>query len=199
MNNRNYTNNCILVDFDNTLFFTDEANNNAYKQAIIYYVPNFDLGIFSGIKRITGKDIKFILNNELNKSVLDKIISHKRMIVNNYIDMNVINKNLYDLLYKLKDDNFIFLVTCGNVERVYSIIKYFNLEFLFSKFIFSKCDDYKYNDIININNSTKVILFEDNINNLIKASDLGAKKEKLFYVNKNKIINIGEVNKFLLD
>lgn len=141
-----------IIDLDNTLVFTDTANNHAYISSFKKYNMNFT----NLPKRIT----KEFLKKNLINNVHDIIVEKENNFIN-CIDMCILNVNL---LHKIKNMKNI-LWTSASPKRVKQIIKYFNLENLFKDIVLSN----KGNPVEDI--SKICIKFDCELSNVIVYED----------------------------
>ncbi|MEE3621925.1 hypothetical protein V2H37_10085, partial [Avibacterium paragallinarum] len=116
MNFRVRKDDILLVDLDNTLVFTDEANNAAYIAAIKYYLPDIE---FSYSGRITRSDLREILSCS-NDSMLSDIIRLKEIVYKKYISKTRLNEKVYNCI-KNHNPELCYLITNAKLERVNSI------------------------------------------------------------------------------
>ncbi|HEA8109242.1 TPA: hypothetical protein RXM75_000001, partial [Campylobacter lari] len=114
---------CILVDFDNTIVYTDEANFLSYKEAFekncnkkfLYYSNNrFDKN-------------ELIKNFCFDKEKINKIINYKNRIYKKYIDYTKVNYELLTFLSNVKIP--IYICTNANCDRVDLLLNYHRLSF----------------------------------------------------------------------
>lgn len=118
-----------LVDLDNTLIFTNAANNAAYLSAAN------SLGfstLFSKHNqfRITRTDL-----TSLSESVQQKIIIQKQKIYHSFLNQTILNEALFQLLKNSNRD--VFLVSNADENRASSLIEYHHLHDLFKEKYFA--------------------------------------------------------------
>lgn len=175
------TNKYIFVDFDNTLFFTNKSNNLAYMKSISKFIPEFNINQVNNIDRIT-KNILQNLLYDYGDEVIQEIILYKKKIISSFNHLNKKNINLIHLLESLCYKNKIFLITCGDINRVLPIIEDNNIKNIFSKMIFSIDEDFKYDLIIHSEIKDKTIVFDDDYEQLTRIYNLGIDSSNLYQV-----------------
>ncbi|MFZ7187206.1 hypothetical protein ACLSY8_04635 [Avibacterium avium] len=158
-------NSILLVDLDNTLVFTDTANNLAYIEAIQCYYPNFQ---FDFSYRITRGNLFYLLKSYSGyENVMHSIIERKEVFYEKYLSTIELNGYIYNIL-KEHDPNRCFIITNAGLRRVISIIDYFGLNDFF-RYIFSIRRD-KYKILFGFNffyeNKDKVFVFENDENEI---------------------------------
>lgn len=123
-----------IFDLDNTLVYTDSANNMAYIEAI-QVVMNISF-INSDIKRITRIELANMLP-ECSQEQLSKIILYKENIYPNYLDQTTLNTNLLKLLVLLHKNRCetILLTECRR-NRAIALCEYHGLMKYFSQYYF---------------------------------------------------------------
>lgn len=159
----------ILTDLDGTLFDTDEANNLAYKQAIVYYAPHLQIPL---VKRIT----KGVVDKHCDDKVLTEKIQKKKIEYNSqFLDHTCLNKELFNLLVSNKNSTKIYLVTKASPERVVQLLDQHNCAKLFDGMFFCKHIHNKYQYALNEINicSKKVLVFEDDLYEIFHANEAG--------------------------
>jgi len=123
-----------IFDLDNTLIYTDIANNMAYKEAI-QVVLNNSL-VTSDIQRITRIELANMLP-ECSQEQLSKIILYKENIFPNYLGQTTLNTNLLKILVLLHINRCetILLTECRR-NRAIALCKYHGLMNYFSQCYF---------------------------------------------------------------
>ena len=159
----------ILTDLDGTLCDTDEANNLAYKQAIGYCAPHLQTPL---VKRIT----KEVVDKHCGDEVLTEKIQKKKIEYNSqFLDHTYLNKELIKFLIISKSTTKVYLVTKASPERVIQLLDHHNCAKLFDKIFFCKDIHNKYQYALNEINicSKKVLVFEDDENEILHANEAG--------------------------
>lgn len=165
----------ILTDLDGTLVDTDEANNLAYKQAIDYYAPHLRIPF---IKRIT----KEVVDKHCADEVLAEKIQKEKVEYNSqFLDHTYLNKELFNLLISNKTTTKVCLVTKASPERVVQLLNHHNCAKLFDSIFFCKHIDNKYQYALNKINmcSKKVLVFEDDENEILHANEAGIQNKNI--------------------
>ncbi len=165
-----------LVDLDNTLIFTDAANNAAYLSAAN------SLGfstLFSKHNqfRITRTDL-----TSLSESVQQKIIIQKQKIYHFFLNQTILNEALFQLLKNSNRD--VFLVSNADENRASSLIEYHHLHDLFKEKIFCPSIPNKYEFSLKRLNllPNSVLIFDDDKLQLQQAAALGLQTPQLYLI-----------------
>ncbi|MCT8673017.1 hypothetical protein KZ349_02880, partial [Glaesserella parasuis] len=148
----------LLVDFDNTLVFTNEANNLAYRRSIEDIAQmkmsdkQYQLVVSSmPDQRITAAGLYEIISEILN-TILDvpKIATYKNKIYPAFISYIQKNDVLIRALENIKSNPeiTIILVTNANPRRVIPILDFFDLENLFERIFYTNNSLDKYSLVI---------------------------------------------------
>ena len=148
---------------------TDEANNLAYKQAIGYCAPHLQTPL---VKRIT----KEVVDKYFDDEVLTEKIQEKKIEYNSqFLGHTYLNKELIKFLIINKSTTKVCLVTKASPERVIQLIDHHNCAKLFDKIFFCKDIHNKYQYALNEINicSKKVLVFEDDENEILHANEAG--------------------------
>ena len=151
-----------IFDLDNTLIYSDAANNLAYKEAV-RNVVNGDLRIDGG--RITRGDIAARFPN-LSAAQLSKIIAAKESLYPQYFDKTLLNPALLSILKHLAaNQKRTILLTYGGKNRALQLLEYYGIGKYFSEKYFkedlSTMSKYKFaTDVLELN-SRKIVLFEN--------------------------------------
>ena len=151
-----------IFDLDNTLIYSDAANNLAYKEAV-RNVVNGDLRIDGG--RITRGDIAARFP-KLSVAQLSKIIAAKESLYPQYFDRTLLNPALLSILKQLAaNQKRTILLTYGGKNRALQLLEYYGIGKYFSekyfKEDFSTMSKYKFaTDVLELN-SRKIVLFEN--------------------------------------
>ena len=110
-----------IFDLDNTLIYSDTANNLAYKDAV-RNVVNGDLQIDGG--RITRGDIAARFP-KLSVAQLSKIIATKESLYPQYFDRTLLNPALLSILKQLAaNQKRTILLTYGGKSRALQLLEY---------------------------------------------------------------------------
>ncbi len=168
----------ILTDLDGTLIDTDQANNLAYRKAIDYYNPDFQIPL---MKRIT----KDILDNYCTDEVLaNKIEKLKIQYNSKYLDYTYLNKELFNVLNSNKEYIRTSLVTKASPERATLLLKHHNCAKLFDGVFFCKHIGNKYRHALKEVSicSKKVLVFEDDQDEIRHANEAGIPKKNIIKI-----------------
>lgn len=180
----------IFVDLDNTLVFTNEANNYAYRKAIEYFENFTGKKIFSftilSLERIT-KDIlfdKLVSSNIISSNDLLLISTKKEEYYHQFLFLTKVNKPLFNhlvLTEKTYENLKIFMVTNSSKYRADLICNYHSIHRIFKNKYFLKSKQ-KYNDVISLLNIDKnrIFIFEDDEEQIKSAIEFGI-PESNFY------------------
>lgn len=165
-----------LVDLDNTLVFTDAANNAAYLSAAD------SLGfptLFPSHSqfRITRADL-----TSLSESDQQKVLSQKQKIYHSFLNQTVLNEPLFKLLKNSNRD--VFLVSNADENRANSLIEYHHLRYLFKEKIFCPAIPNKYEFALKKLNllPDSVLIFDDDELQLQQAATLGLQPSQLYLI-----------------
>ncbi|MFZ7134885.1 hypothetical protein [Avibacterium avium] len=158
-------NDILLVDLDNTLVFTDEANNVAYIEAIRYYLPNFE---FDYSERITREHLPNILNCFSDDRLISNVVALKEMIYEKHLFRTLLNEEVYCCI-KNHNPELCYLITNAKIERVNSILNYYGMKSNFKNIFSIKYN--KYREVFKIPffflNREKIFVFEDSVNEIM--------------------------------
>lgn len=177
----------IFCDMDNTLVYTNYANYIAYKRAIRDVLDeNF---VFNSKLRLTREVIKKLFTN-IDYKQYNAIIKLKEKYYSDYLFLTKLNLNLVNLLKKFKKTSRIVLVSSSRKIRVHQILDYYKLENLFSHIItqddipkgkfFNKYEYALY--VIGVD-SSRVIIYEDDLNQVKSALDFGIPLKNIVNIN----------------
>ena len=165
-----------LVDLDNTLIFTNAANNAAYLSAAN------SLGfptLFSKHNqfRITRADL-----TSLSESMQQKIIIKKQKIYHSFLNQTILNKALFQLLKNSNRD--VFLVSNADENRANSLIEYHHLHDLFKEKIFCPSIPNKYEVALKRLNllPNSVLIVDDDKLQRQQAATLGLQTSQLYLI-----------------
>ncbi|MCF7530590.1 hypothetical protein ACOR62_00035 [Neisseria lisongii] len=193
----------LLIDLDNTLVFTNKANNLAYKTALYrtkygYLIYENLVEEFNGIDhslRITEEKIweayiKYQSNNSIKEHIKQSILSAikiKKEIYAQFLYFTEPNKLIIDFLNNHKKS---ILVTKSSQTRANETLSYYNLSDCFqervfchsSKFKYPYAIDYLYRNSIVLDNFSmnNIYIIDDDLCELENAMAYGIPKEHIF-------------------
>jgi len=149
-----------IIDLDNTLVFTDDLNNKAYKHSLKSH--GFIHPDNSG--RLT-REIIFMNYSITNLELQNKIIYCKQKYFYKNIEETVLNDYLFKLV-KEKNKSDCILWTSATPERADKILTFYNLHHFFESIVFCKKKDIP-NDIKYLcdylsTEKDNLLFFEDN-------------------------------------
>lgn len=185
----------LLVDFDNTLVFTNEANNLAYRRSIEDIAQmkmsnkQYQLVVSSmPDQRITATGLYEIISEILNTSLdVPKIATYKNKIYPAFISYIQKNDVLIRALENIKSNPeiTIILVTNANPRRVIPILDFFGLESLFERIFYTNNSLDKYSLVISQLNlePDNLIIIDDDQNQLDSAKLSGVSDIRLIKIN----------------
>lgn len=119
-----------VFDLDNTLVETNQANNNAYKEAIQAIVGK---EISMGDSRFTRSDLLISLPY-LTETELDAVIKLKESLYVNHLQETRLNNHLFEMLKQLKEsgeETILLTESCEN--RAKQVCDYYFLAPFFNK------------------------------------------------------------------
>jgi len=182
----------LIFDLDGTLINTDKANFLSYQEAI-KNVKNIDLNlIYDDKERFTRDKLNTIIPH-LTVQKFEKIIEMKTSLFQKYLEHTILNTPILEIINKFSKTNQIILATNSHTIKADLLLNYYDLFNLFNKKYYKESyagEDNKYQYIINDLNikSNDIIIFEDNHNEICKASNLGIPSENIINPNiKEKI------------
>lgn len=159
-----------VFDLDNTLVFTDCANNYSYNYALMRK------GLFpiTDCTRITREILKIKYPN-INEVCKQEIIELKRRCFGANLEMSTLNTAIYNILDSNKANDCI-LWTSAEECRVKSILEYYNLSRKFKTIYYSNKLNVSY-DIENICqihqcSPNQLVVFEDNFDVIKRLQQL---------------------------
>ena len=165
--------NILLIDLDNTLIFSDKANNLSYLFALEKL----------GLPTLIDINTRIIKENfsPFSQDTQQKIFKIKQEVYPDFIHETKNNQILVDFLLKVANTKI--LVSHSNPIRAEMLLDYHQLNHLFSHKIFCKNQN-KYELAIgklglNLN---QVLIFDNEPEQLINAKKLGILPENLFYI-----------------
>ncbi|MBV6526224.1 HAD hydrolase-like protein [Ursidibacter maritimus] len=191
----------LLIDFDNTLAFTNEANNLAYLRSIedISQIKVSDEQyqlIVSSMpdRRITKTGFYEIILEILNTGLdVPKIAAYKNKIYPAFMSYIQKNQALIRVLEDIKSNPEIkiILVTNANPRRVIPILDFFNLEGLFDRIFYTNDSLDKYSLVISqLNlNPDDVVIIDDDEHQLNSAKLSGVSGIRLVQINPKEVKN----------
>lgn len=168
----------LIFDLDGTLVNTDEVNFLAYKDAI-QKITNLDLALLhENDERFTREKLYSIIP-DLQSQKYEKIIEMKNSVYQKYLHKSKVNNCILKIIDKFSQTNKIVLATNSHKDRANIILTYHGLINLFDN-IFYK-EDYKKQrnkfehvfSCLNIVDPSLALVFEDDINEILKAKFLG--------------------------
>lgn len=113
-----------IFDMDGTLFNTNDINYCAYKEALNKY--NIDLDYEYYCNYCNGRHYKVfipaLVNNDDQK--MEDIHNIKKSAYSKYLNKVKINKHLFNIIDKIKEEYKIALVTTASKKNVYEILEY---------------------------------------------------------------------------
>ena len=118
-----------VFDFDNTVVFSDAANNAAYNEVL----ELFGLPAIKTTARITRRDV-FERYLDLTEEERVKIVREKQKHYSP--ELTVLNQNIIDLVIKNEPENCV-LWSRADSDRVERILDYHGIRYFFSDVIIS--------------------------------------------------------------
>lgn len=175
-----------VFDLDNTLIETNLANNKSYKEAI-RQVADTDIEI-NPKHRFTREELSSSLK-DLSKEKLSEIINLKEKLYTRYMNVSVLNKDLYTLLRILyTGGNETILLTNSRKKRANELCSYYSLSNYFSsQYFFEDSPQNKYQILSQKGYDLKhIVLFENDPIAIQAAVENGIKQENVIKVQFNK-------------
>lgn len=123
-------NSIILCDMDGTLIDTDQANSDAYKDAVNMVLKRHIECPSSSDDRITRSVLRRLFP-AMDASVFQKIVQIKGALFPSHLHKTKVNRLLLEQLKKYRNVCPIYLVTKCNDRRVDQLLKYHKLYGLF--------------------------------------------------------------------
>lgn len=148
-----------ILDMDETLIFSNEANFFSYKKAFeLVLKENFILEYDNS--RLNSKNLKKFFPN-LTQKQLVQIKKEKMRLYPRYLSYTKINQRLLDEILKQSKTHKVFLCTDAAKWRVQMLIKYHHLDFLSEIYCNKKGN--KFLNLLNhyTLNPKDLIVFED--------------------------------------
>ena len=128
-----------IFDMDNTLVYTDEANNEAYNTAL----EKMGMVPLRGEMRIT-REIVLNAYPMLTAEEIKRIVETKKSCY--CVEKTYVNEELLQYVRGRERENC-FIWSCANRERAFSLMDYHGMDGLFSNIYFSPkadiCREYK--------------------------------------------------------
>ena len=170
----------LVVDLDQTLIFTNEANLLSYAEAIenILGIDFATLSFYTLNRRFTFDSIKEILPS-IQKDKLELIKAEKIKNYKKYLKNTQINKEVIQCVLEFYNKNKIILLTNASKHRIRMLLKFYNLDFF--SHIFFNTNGNKYRNLIKFFklDAEKLIIFEDDKNEIKNALSTGILKESI--------------------
>lgn len=173
-----------IFDLDNTLVYSDFANNIAYREAV-KNVIGADLEICR--TRITRDNIAMQFPN-LSATEISKVIQEKEHQYEKHINKTILNTALVDVLKYMKGKNMSsILLTYSSKHRAEQLLRFHGISNLFSakyyKEDYEGKSKYKYATTTLGLNGSDIILFENEQEGMCEAvSDGIAQKNIIRFV-----------------
>lgn len=173
-----------IFDLDNTLIYTDFANNIAYREAVKNII-GADLEICCS--RITRDSIAMLFPN-LSATEMSKVIQEKEHQYEKHINKTILNTALVDVLKYMKGKNMSsILLTYSSKHRAEQLLRFHGISNLFSakyyKEDYEGKSKYKYATTTLGLNGSDIILFENEQEGMCEAvSDGIAQKNIIRFV-----------------
>ncbi|WP_143821578.1 hypothetical protein [Moraxella caviae] len=171
-----------MSDLDNTLIFTDLANNLAYINAIASVFPDMAVHAHG---RLTQDSICQNFAH-LTEQQIQKIVFTKQKLFSQYVHLTQPNTPLIALFKQLVEfDTQIILVTHCHTQRAELLLRHFKLETLFSQTLYIPKTNFKYpNAFLSIPQTERpIFIFDDDIVELQQASAQKTTLKNVFLVN----------------
>jgi beta-phosphoglucomutase-like phosphatase (HAD superfamily) len=177
-----------VFDLDNTLVFTNEANNLSYIKAI-ETVLNIEFPKFSNRKhRIDRSNITQILP-EVTLKDYNEIINLKETLYCDFLFKTELNQPVINLLNKYSQTNVTVLVTNCKKGRAHQILNHYDLLNKFDNIFYNyRNENSKYESkvetVINKLNilAEDIILIENDINEIFLAKKNGVLNENVIHI-----------------
>ncbi|MBS9779297.1 MAG: hypothetical protein KGV51_01590 [Moraxellaceae bacterium] len=179
-----FQDNIILVDLDETLVYSNMANNFAYQQAV-KQVLHIDFVINNS--RITSKNITNFI--DISTRELQAIIKYKQKIYPQFIDKTMVNDELKQFLQDIKQICPLYLVTKSEIGRAKQLLEFHQLSELFTDKFFCKNENNKYQYTINKlqHNFQKIFIFEDSEIEIKQALLMQIPQENIFHISQEEL------------
>ena len=115
-----------IFDLDGTLFDTKNVNYYAYKEALEKYEIKLDYDFFC--KECNGKKYTQFLPKigVFSEDELLKIHKYKKEVYSKYLKEAKINVVLFDMIFSMKDNYYIALVTTASRKNTIEILNFFD-------------------------------------------------------------------------
>ena len=120
-----------MVDLDDTLIFTLKANHLSYKMAL--NEQGFDLSLEDYAKNCNGRKYKDFLPEIMGEGhpAIETVHDRKIELYAECLKAAEVNRPLLDILYAIKPEYYIALVTTATRANVERILRHFGLRELF--------------------------------------------------------------------
>lgn len=171
-----------VFDLDNTLIMTDDANNQAYIDAIQMVIgqkPQFDIN-----GRFTRNDLR-IAYPQLADDLFNRIVLAKQDWFDKYVDKTILNVNLAKILRTLSQNgNETILLTNCHRRRATHLCVHYNIHQFFCRHYYYEDSQYdKYSFLQNKGYDLRsVVLFENDSASMKMAIEKGICKENIIAV-----------------
>ncbi|WP_227498079.1 DNA-processing protein DprA [Moraxella macacae] len=164
------------------MVFADEANNQAYLYAINQLLPHIQFGYDGRItKAVVLKELPHLPTDTLNAIIALKKACFFDFIHLTKVNFYLLNGFLLDNMGFL-GNNTLYLTSCGDRSRVRQVLKYHKLDGFFDNII---CNERKFETVCNfVQNIDRIKVYDNDIQQLTLAYQLGFKKSNLFLVDK---------------
>lgn len=125
----------LVVDLDDTLIMTRNANNLAYIEAIREVCRINLLPILGKRIRLTGEIIDAIMENSTD-ALIDKVKKLKKEKFRKFLHLTYLNNKVINIINRHSDKNLV-LLTNSSKERAITTLAYHQLESFFHSYIFN--------------------------------------------------------------
>lgn len=168
----------VIVDFDNTLFDTNQANYLSYKNVFKKYGAEFNLKMYQKFSGLNKNDFYLRVIGKKALKITNEIYENKKIYYKKYLKFVKLNNQLMSILYILKKNKIkICLVSNASKDSVALVLKKFRLNQFFSSVVTStdmlkcKSDGTTFKKLMKqfCANKNNTIVIDDNILG-IKAS-----------------------------
>ena len=124
-----------MFDLDGTLFDTDEANFEAYRDALAEFKVDLDRSYF--IRDCMGRNYKDFLPSILEEDyeVVERVHLRKKELYSQNMDKVRVNKTLFSMIDSMKDRYFIAVVTTASRRNTEEVLNHFGYKKYFDLLI----------------------------------------------------------------
>jgi beta-phosphoglucomutase len=123
-----------LFDLDGTLFDTREVNFCSYKDALLSYGFILEREYFDN--KCFGRNYKEFLPEIMQGTEnIEKVHKEKKELYTQYLGKARINKHLFNIIDKIKEDYYIAVVTTASKKNTMDILCYFGYQDYFDYII----------------------------------------------------------------